>query len=230
MMPRSVVRGRKWIGFVFAISTLLGCIRFRNDLPGDAGLDGGGGGSAPDAESDAANVPEGGDVVAPPPPVCNGLPPNVAENIAGDLITEVAVNDCILRRHFANLPPIALIHLQECLTAQIGQVMGCRRADGEPYRYPTEDSRGKLCRDMKSSHAGLGLSDGDFDWFIADLNKAMEQNDVPLDGRTRVVTLFGATRNDIVRLKDAGPTAPCDAPDASAPDAVAPDAKQLRKN
>jgi len=198
------------------ISTLSGCIRFRNDAPTDAGVDAGGAGNAPDAESDAGSIPDMGDVFVPPPPVCDHLGPNAAENAASDLITEISVNDCILRRHFASLPPIAVTHLQECLTAQIGQVMGCRHPNGEPYRYPTEDSKGKLCRDMKGSHMGLGLSDGDFDAFIADMNKAFEHNDLMTpEDRMRVLQVFGATRADIVRLKDAGPTAPCDAPDAN---------------
>jgi hypothetical protein len=38
------------------------------------------------------------------------------------------------------------------------------------------------------------------------------------DEKTRVVTVFMATRTDIVRIKDAGPTMPCDASDA-VPDA-----------
>jgi hypothetical protein len=63
------------------------------------------------------------------------------------------------------------------------------------------------------------LSDGDFDAFIADFNKALEHNDVIPEDRMRVLQIFGATRADIVRLKDAGPTAPCDAPDAG-PDAT----------
>ena len=217
MIPRAIFRGRNWIAVVFAITTHLGCIRFRNDAPVDAGLDAGGAGNAPDAESDADSLPEGGDAVVNPPPICDRLGPNAAERIAGDLITEVAVNDCILRRHFAHLPPTAVTHLHECLTAQIGQVMGCRQSNGEPFRYPTEDSKGKLCRDMKGSHTGLSVSDGDFDWFIVDFNKALENNDVAPADRMKVLQVFGATRNDIVRLKDAGPTLPCDAPDA-APD------------
>src|SRR5689334_4683122 len=149
------VRARKWIWTAFAICTLLGCIRFRNDAPADAGPDTGGSGGAPDGENDAGTPVEGGDAVVVPPPICDRFNPSVADNIAGDLITEVAVNDCALRRHFANLPPASIVHLQECLTAQIGQVMGCRHPNGEPFKYPTLDSKNQLCRDMKSSHMML---------------------------------------------------------------------------
>jgi hypothetical protein len=189
--------------------TQLGCIRFRNDAPpgADAAI-------APDAEIDVETPPEGGDAVVIPPPVCARFPPTVAASIAGDLVS-MLLSDCLLRRHFAHLPPVAITHFEECLTAQIGQIMGCRRADGEPFKYPIEYAKGKFCRDMKSSHSMLSASDGDFDAFIADLGAALERNDLMPEEKMRVLGVFGATRNDIVRIKDAGPTAPCDAPDAT---------------
>ncbi len=212
-LARSVNRGRKWIWAALAIgtlSTLSGCIRFRNDAPADAGLDAG---AALDADSDP-DAEDAGDVVAPPPPVCERFDPQVAERIAADLITEVTVVDCRLRRYFADLPPVALVHLQDCLTAQIGQVMGCRHPNGDPIKYPTMSSAGRYCRDMKTSHMNLNLSDGDFDAFIADFDKVLELNRLDDDEKMRVLGVLGATRNDMVRLKDAGPTKPCDAPDA----------------
>ena len=125
------------------------------------------------------------------------------------------LSDCRLRRHFAHLPPVAITHFQECLTAQIGQIMGCRQADGEPFRYPVEYAKGKFCRDMKSSHSMLSASDGDFDAFVANLSAALDLKEFTPEEKMRVLGVFGATRNDIVRIKDAGPTAPCDAPDAN---------------
>jgi hypothetical protein len=190
------------------MSMQLGCIRFRNDAPPGADA------AVADAEVDAETPPEGGDVVVIPPPVCSKFHPSIANKIAADLISQLGA-DCLLRRHFANLAPVVVIHFEECLTAQIGQVMGCRHPDGEPFRYPTVDSKGRICRDMKSSHAGIASSDGDFDAFIADLNVVLDANGVDMADRMRVLTVFGATRNDIVRLKDAGPTLPCDAPDAN---------------
>jgi hypothetical protein len=166
----------------------------------------------PDAESEASTP---GDAVVIPPPVCDRFTPTVAENIAGDLITQITVNDCRLRRHFANLPAIGIAHMQECLTAQIQQVMGCRHPDGEPFKYPILASDGRYCRDMKTSHMGMSLSDGDFDAFIADFSEALDLNGLNADEKMRVLAVFGATRNDMVRLKDAGPTQPCDAPDAN---------------
>ena len=200
------------------MSTLIGCIRFRNDAPIDAGFDAG---TAADVELEASTAIEGGDVVVIPPPVCQGFGPNLPGNVAGDLISLLLV-DCRLRRYFTNLPPVALQSFHECLTAQIGQVMGCRHPDGEPFKYPTRDSTGRFCRDMKSGHSALSSSDGDFDAFVADLGEALLKNELTDADTTRVLTVFMATRNDIVRLKDAGPTMPCDAPDA-APDAP-PDA------
>jgi hypothetical protein len=225
IMPlASPVRRRKWIWVALAVSTQLGCIRFRNDAKGDAGVDSGATGT-PDAESDTGTPNEGGDAVVIPPPVCDKFSPSVAESIAADLVTEVSVNDCRLRLHFAKLPAIAIEHFQECLAAQIGQVMGCRQSDGTPVRYPIRASNGQYCRDMRSSHMGLSVSDGDFDAFIADFNIALETNMVSPEDRMRILMVFGATRNDIVdvpRLREAGVTLPCDPPDA-APD-TAPDA------
>ena len=191
--------------------TQLGCIRFRNDAPprADAAV-------AADVEVDVEVPPEGGDVAVIPPPVCARFGPNVASSIASDLITLLGT-DCVLRRHFAHLPPVAIAHFEECLTAQIGQILGCRHANGEPFKYPIEATNGKLCRDMKSSHSELTTSDGDFDAFVANVSTALELNlnGLTMDEKMRVLAVFGATRNDIVRIKDAGPTAPCDAPDAN---------------
>jgi hypothetical protein len=217
--PRDKNRRRKWFFVAIAMSTQIGCIRFRNDAAADGGS---GAETTPDSappENDGGTdgggtLAEGGDAVVIPPPVCDGYDSNIAGRIAGDLISVLLI-DCRLRRHFNSLPPIAVTHLQECLTAQVGQVMGCKHPDGEPFKYPTFDSKGNFCRDMKSSHMALNSSDGDFDAFISDLNKALEQNGLTMEERVRVATVFGATRNDIVYQKDAGPTLPCDAPDAT---------------
>lgn len=204
-------RNWRWLPLALFVTTSVGCIRFRNDALGDGGVDSG---ATVDATDDPVIDDDAGDAVVIPPPVCEGLPSGVAEEIAGDLISEL-VADCRLRRHFTSLPPIALTRLQECLAAQIGQVMGCKFPNGEPYRYPTTDSKGSFCRDMKSSHLALSTSDGDFDAFIADLNAALDANGLTMQAKMRVAGIFGATRNDIVRIKDAGPTLPCDAPDAA---------------
>jgi hypothetical protein len=217
--PRAKNRQRKWLLSALAMSALmgstqLGCIRFRNEAPGDAGLDANVGADGSGTEEDAGSLAEGGDAVVIPPPVCDRFNSTVAASIAGDLISELLM-DCRLRRYFTSLPPVAIAHLQECLTAQVGQVMGCRHPDGQPFKYPTLASNGQFCRDMKSSHLQLTTSDGDFDAFIADLTKALSHNDLTMEETVRVATVFGATRNDIVRIKDAGPTMPCDAPDAN---------------
>jgi hypothetical protein len=207
MPPLFRSRRRKWIFFALAVSTHAGCIRFRSDAP--AGVDAS---TSEDAGADVEHPVEGGDAL--PPPICEQFGPNIAERIAVDLLAKVR-SDCVLRRHFANVPPIAATHLQECLTAQIGQIMGCKHADGTPFKYPTLDSNQRFCRDMKSSHASFNLSDGDFDAFIAATDTVLDANGLDTADKMRVLSVLGATRNDIVRLKDAGPTAPCDAPDAN---------------
>jgi hypothetical protein len=214
MPPPLSSRRRKWIllaVFISTMNTQLGCIRFRNDAPPpDAAI-------TPDAEIDAETPADAADDVVIPPPVCSRFGPNVAANIATDLIA-LLVSDCALRRHFAHLPPAGVGHFRECLTAQIGQVMGCRQHNGEPFKYPVEYAPGRFCRDMKSSHAMFSLSGGDFDAFIADMNTALDLAALTDDEKKRVLDVFRATRNDIVpvQLRDAAaPTAPCDTPDAN---------------
>ena len=92
--------------------------------------------------------------------------------------------------------------------------LSCVKPNGENYKYPAVDSKGDLCRTMMASHATLTTSDGDFEAFIRAVGTALRENGLREDEIMRVATAFGATRNDIVRWRDAGPTLPCDAADA----------------
>jgi hemoglobin len=55
---------------------------------------------------------------------------------------------------------LSAVQIKECLVAQLGN------ASGGPERYPTTVSGNHTCRDMRSSHAGLGISSADFDRFV----------------------------------------------------------------
>ena len=104
-------------------------------------------------------------------------------------------------------------HFQECFAAQVASVLGCLHPDGTRFKYPAYDSNGQFCRDMKTAHAGTTASDGDFDAFLAAISSAFVKNGLTDEEVTRAMRSFGAgtTRADIVKLKDAGPTQPCDA-------------------
>jgi hypothetical protein len=117
-----------------------------------------------------------------------------------------------------------LQHLEECFAAQVASVLGCLHSDGTRFKYPAYDSNGQFCRDMKTAHAGVTASDGDFDAFLAAIMYALSKNGLTDDELTRAMRSFGAgpTRADIVKLKDAGPTMPqqpCDAGVQPSPDA-----------
>jgi hypothetical protein len=229
LCPRGfcIGKGAIWLG-ALAIG---GCIRFAGDVPVDASLDAsldgsndvsadaiamaeaGSRGDAPDTST------EGGDAPAKPTdasvdvvPTCQRFDPSIAQAAAGDVVS-LLLQDCRIRSAFTSLPPVRLQHLEECLGAQIASVLGCVHPDGTRFKYPAFDSKGQFCRDMKTAHGGLAASDGDFDAFLAAIAGALAKNGLTDDEMTRALRSFGAgsTRADIVKLKEAGPTQPCDA-------------------
>jgi hypothetical protein len=109
-----------------------------------------------------------------------------------------------------SLPPVRLQHFEECFAAQAASVLGCLHTDGTRYKYPAYDSNGQFCRDMKTAHAGVTASDGDFDAFLASIMYALMKNGLTDDEIVRAMRSFGAgsNRTDIVKLRDAGPTQP----------------------
>jgi hypothetical protein len=71
--------------------------------------------------------------------------------------------DCRINSFFA-VPKPALDHVGECLAIQVQELFGCA---GVTYAGSTS-SGGQVCRDMKTTHTGLGISQGDFDALIED--------------------------------------------------------------
>lgn len=53
-------------------------------------------------------------------------------------------------------------------------------------------------RSMEESHSGMGLTDEDFDRFVADMIAAMDGLAVPKDLQQRLLALFGPMRPQIV--------------------------------
>jgi hypothetical protein len=230
-----------------------GCIRFSSeggpiDASVDAPYDGpkdvsrditiegeaGAKADASDASLDGVDATVGPtDVSAEVPPTCQRFDPAIANAVASDVVSAL-LQDCRIRSAFASLPPVRLEHFEECFAAQVASVLGCVHPDGTRFKYPAFDTNGQFCRDMKTAHADLAPSDGDFDAFLAAISFALAKNGLTTDEIARAMRTYGAgpTRADIVKLKDAGPTRPCDAgpmpptdssvesgPDASASDA-----------
>ena len=53
-------------------------------------------------------------------------------------------------------------------------------------------------RDMKTAHAGMKISNGDFGAFLEDLVKALDMFKVPAQEKGELLGLLGAMRKDIV--------------------------------
>jgi hemoglobin len=143
-------------------------------LVGGAGCsdDDGGSKAGLDAGSDAA--------VAPPDATAQSLCDKYGGAAAIDtvirkkVIEEQIATDCRISPFFTTLTPTALGHVADCLSIQAQGLFGCTSATGTAITYAgSKDSKGVACRDMKSSHTGLGISKGDFDALIDDVAKGL---------------------------------------------------------
>ena len=230
--PRSVSRGSAPVGLATTcLLTLLcsgGCIRFHYDPPAaDAATDAGRIDDAEPAEAALAADDGGADETGteaappPPPPLCQGRDISIADKVAADTVAALQ-QDCRVGAYFNSLAGIQLDHFEQCFAVQLGSALGCVRGDGSKVKYPTFDSYRELCRDMKSAHAALAASDGDYEAFMSDFVAALSKNQFNASEIARISKAYGSTRSDIVRLKDAGPTRACEAgADAAGADARA---------
>ena len=78
-----------------------------------------------------------------------------ADLLAGEVVQTFAT-DCRLGAFFSSLPADRVAHIQQCLAKQIGVLLKC---PGVLYDF---DLDGAPCRDMKVSHARLGITADDF--------------------------------------------------------------------
>ncbi|MCA9576730.1 MAG: hypothetical protein R3B40_05950 [Polyangiales bacterium] len=96
-----------------------------------------------------------------------------AANVGGvvaDYVVPELLGDCRVQSRFAALGEAGQTHLVQCLQIQVQEVFGC---DGVQYAGAT-DANGGACRSMTAAHAGLGISDGDFDAVIEDIVAGMQ--------------------------------------------------------
>jgi hypothetical protein len=179
---------------VLVLASACACVRIYDDAKADAGRD--------------ATAVVGG--------VCDtkygGYPFAVT---LGSNVVDALLTDCRLKAYFSALPPDRLPHLRECFALQLGSILQCTR-DGARVKYPALDSKGVLCRDMKSSHAGNGLTQGDFSAFIAVVDGVLDDAKVEEDDVKTVLGTFGnpTTKKDIVESQSTAlskPGADCDA-------------------
>jgi hypothetical protein len=90
---------------------------------------------------------------------------NKANPVDANTLVGAFAADCKINAFFTSLTPTALNHVGECLATQVQELFGC---EGITYAG-SKDSAGVACRDMKTTHAGLNISKGDFDALIGDV-------------------------------------------------------------
>lgn len=95
----------------------------------------------------------------------------------------------------------------ECFTNQLGAAAG---GPANEVTYPAVVDNGGTaftCRDMPTSHAGLGIYAGVFDKFVAIAGGVMQANGVTAADVTTITGVLASTKPDIVtsqRVDDAG--------------------------
>jgi hemoglobin len=77
-----------------------------------------------------------------------------------------------------------LDHLKAQIVNQIGQ------ATGGPQKYTG--------RDMKTTHAGMGIAEADFNALVEDLVKALDQFKVGETEKSQLLAILGPMKSDIV--------------------------------
>ncbi len=90
----------------------------------------------------------------------------VDKNVVGTV-----AGDCRINSFFLALPAAELKHVDECLQIQVEELFGC---PGVKYAGSKAPSDMNPCRDMKSIHAGMKVSQGDFDALIDDAAKGLK--------------------------------------------------------
>jgi len=100
--------------------------------------------------------------------------------VVGEFVTRVAA-DPVINARFANTD---IPHLKQMLVEQI-----CA-ATGGPEKYTGKD--------MKSSHAGMKISEAEFGALVADLKGALDQFKVPAPEQGELLGALGGMKGDIV--------------------------------
>jgi hemoglobin len=89
--------------------------------------------------------------------------------------------DPVINGRFANTD---IPHLRQMLVEQIGA------ATGGPERYTGKD--------MRTSHAGMKISEAEFGALVADLKGALDQFKVPAPEQGELLGALGGMKGDIV--------------------------------
>ncbi len=122
------------------------------------------------------------------------------ENLVKASIAAVA-SDCKIGAFFSGLSQTQNVHLQDCLSKQVGEFMGCRVT----YAGST-DSLGKECRTMAEAHQDIDpqIRQADFDAFIIDVTSTLKTNGMSTDDIAKIAPSFLSTSQEIVQSADQG--------------------------
>ncbi|MCI0528645.1 MAG: group 1 truncated hemoglobin [Nitrospira sp.] len=100
--------------------------------------------------------------------------------MVGQFLTNVAADERINKRFARTDIP----ELQKKLVEQIGQ------ATGGSQQYTGKD--------MKTAHAGMGITNAEFDALVEDLVAALDKFNVPQKEKDELLGILGPMRSDIV--------------------------------
>lgn len=110
----------------------------------------------------------------------------VVTDFVGRVVADPRINGYFLN---ANVDGARLI---DCLVRQVGN------ATGGPQTYPDPPGTPRGCRDMASSHAGLGISQRDFDDLVGHLVAALMAAGVSEADIATIAGVLGPMASDIV--------------------------------
>jgi hemoglobin len=111
--------------------------------------------------------------------------------------------DARISAFFTSLPAQRVARLKELLIQQVAA------ASGGPYAYTG--------RDMKTAHAGLGITTADFTALVEDLVMAMSTLQVPMAAQQTLLGALAPLAGDIVEQPGPAMSMPPAAPPAAAP-------------
>ena len=133
-------------------------------------------------------------VVALTVPACASAPPEptlyqrlggreAIKGVVDDFVANV-VADSRVNSRFKGLQPAAVAKLQTNLADQICD------ASGGPCAY--------LGKDMKATHAGMGITDAEWSATVADLVKSLDKFKVGAKEQQELLAILGPMKKDIV--------------------------------
>jgi len=108
--------------------------------------------------------------------------------VVNDFVANVAGDEAIKEKHKKHFQEGDVPALKKKLTDQIGE------ATGGPQKYTGKS--------MKEAHKGLEISNKDFDALVADLVKALDNNNVARADKDELLKMLETMRKDVVETPD----------------------------